>query len=199
MISHFGSGTPGSGKLVTVDRKVSGFTKVVNEGPADVVVTSGKSFSLQVSIDGNLEQHLKTEVKGDSLVIKTDKSINPTSCKITITMPSISEFRIEGAGDATIKAVSGSSFEGAIEGAGSLTVSGEAKSAKLSIEGAGDIRAYDLRAESVIASVDGAGTVEVQATKDLTASIDGAGDIRYRGNPSTVKSKVDGAGSVKKG
>lgn len=197
VLSHFSSGIAGSGKLVTTSRPQTGFNKIVNRGPANVQVTSGQDYSIKVTVDDNLEKHVKVTVSGDELIISNDQSINPTSCKVVITMPNISAFRIDGAGDATVNAVSSSSFDGKIEGAGSLTLSGKATSAKLSIQGAGDIHAYDLKADSATASIEGAGSIEVYAGKELTAEIDGAGDIRYQGDPK-VKSSIDGAGSIRK-
>ncbi len=196
-IAHLSSGIKGSGKLVTVTRSVSGFTRIANELPADVEFQRGANFSVKLTVDDNLEKYVETRIKGDKLVITNDKSINPTKCKLVITAPSLSSFEIQGAGDATISGLSESAFEGKIEGAGSIRVSGIAKVIKLSIEGAGDIKAYDLKSEDANASIDGAGSIEVSAEKSLNASINGAGDVRYRGNPS-VKKDVDGVGSVTK-
>ncbi len=197
-LSHFGSGTPGSGKLTTVKRSVGAFSKVLSEGPADVQITVGKTTSIEVTIDDNLEKHLKTTVKNDQLIISTDKSVNPTKLKVVITTPSLSEFGIDGAGDAKISGIEGATFVAQIDGAGTIDLTGRANSVKLGIDGAGDIHAFDLKSSKVSASINGAGTIELHADTDLDAEINGAGDIRYRGGAS-VKKSIEGAGSVSKG
>ena len=64
------------------------------------------------------------------------------------------------------------------------------------MRGAGDFNAQDLQAKNVEISLMGAADAKVNATESLTASIKGAGDIRYSGNPPTIKKSIAGAGSV---
>ena len=54
-----------------------------------------------------------------------------------------------------------------------------------------------LQAKNVEISLMGAADAKVNATESLTASIKGAGDIRYSGNPQTIKKSIAGAGSVR--
>lgn len=193
-----GSGIKGSGKMTTENRSVSGFTKVSQEAAGNIHVTVGPSYSLKLTVDDNLAKHLKTEVKDGELYIKTDKDINPTKLEITLTVPKLEEFKVDGAGDADISGISGESFAGHIDGAGNLVLKGSVRSGKLTIDGAGDINAYELSIESATAEIDGAGDIRVNASGTLNASIDGAGNITYKGGP-TVKSKIDGVGSINKG
>lgn len=195
---NFGSGTPGSGKLVTVDRVQTGFTKVQNNCAAEVTVSAGKAFSIKITTDSNLEKHVIAKSEGGVLVLKTDESINPTKLVIAITMPKIEGFEINGAGNADVTGIEGANFAGQIDGAGDLTLHGSARDVVLGIDGAGTIKAFELSCDSARASIDGAGDINVGPSKSLVASIDGAGSIRYKGDPKVTES-IDGAGSVGKG
>lgn len=194
---HVGSGTPGSGKLVTADRKVTDFTKVECRIGADVNVTAGKEFSLKLNVDDNLAKEIDTSVEKGVLVIRAKSQIDPSKCTITITLPKIERFDLDGAGDITITGVESKKFEAQIDGAGDMTISGKADEASLGIDGAGTIKAFDLGARAATAKIDGAGNIEVSASSALSAFIDGAGSIRYKGDPK-VTEDIDGAGSVSK-
>ncbi len=198
MHMHMGSGTPGSGKVVTEDRKVSGFTRIRHEGAGEVSVTAGKDFSTKLTIDDNLAKFVKTEVDGDTLVIKNSKDINPTEFKVAITLPNLAAYKIDGAGDVKISGVDSDSLEAEIDGAGNIVIAGVAKSATLSIDGAGAIEANDLKTETAKASIDGAGSIKVSPTELLDAKVDGAGSVQYKSKPKSIKQKVDGIGSIDK-
>ena len=157
----------------------------------------GPATKVTLKTDDNIAKLVGTRVENGKLIIDSTETISPTEYKITITVPSLEKFAIDGAGDATIKGIAGDKFQASIDGAGSIELSGSSKSAELSIDGAGNIEAYDLKADDVTASIDGAGNIEVYAEKKLNASLNGAGGIRYRGN-ATVTKKVSGVGSVDK-
>lgn len=197
-VMNFGGGTPGSGKLVTVDRKVDGFTKVANETGGDVSIEVGKPFSVKVTIDDNLEKMVTTKVVDGELEISSSERIDPTMLRVEITMPSIEAMAIEGAGDAMIEGVDSPAMTASIEGAGDIVLKGKTKDLGLSIEGAGNIDAFGLNADKVKASIAGAGSINLAASQTLDATIEGAGDIRYHGDPKVTKS-IDGAGSIEKG
>jgi len=194
---HFNNGVKGSGKVVTEDRSVSGFTAIEHRGAGDIDVTVGPTTKVTLKTDDNIAKLVQTRVENGKLIIDSTEPISPTEYKVTITVPSLNSFAIDGAGDATLKGIAGEKFSVSIDGAGDIKLSGSAKSAELSIDGAGNIEAFDLKSDEVVASIDGAGSIELTANKKLDASLDGAGGIRYRGNPSVTK-KVSGVGSIDK-
>lgn len=194
---HFNHGVKGSGKIVTEDRSVAGFTAIEHRGAGDIEVTVGSTTKVTLKTDDNIAKLVQTRVENGKLIIDSTEAISPTEYKLTITVPSLKSLEIDGAGNGSVKGVSGESFKASINGAGDLTISGSAKSAELTIDGAGNIEAFDLKADDVIASIDGAGNIEVYAEKKLDASLDGAGSISYRGNAAVTK-KVSGVGSIDK-
>ena len=194
---HINHGVKGSGKIVTEDRSVSGFTSVEHRGAGDIDIVVGPATKVTLKTDDNIAKLVQTRVENGKLIIDSTEPISPTDYEITITVPSLKSFAIDGAGDASIKGIAGDSFQASIDGAGAINLSGSATNAVLSIDGAGNIEAFDLKADDVTASIDGAGNIEVSANETLNASLDGAGGIRYRGNP-TVTKKVSGVGSVDK-
>src|SRR5688500_11474559 len=71
--SHWG-GEKGSGSVRTERREVSGFKAVDVSGALEVEITTQKDFGVEVEADDNLLSLIRTEVDGETLVIKTEKS-----------------------------------------------------------------------------------------------------------------------------
>lgn len=185
----------GSGKVIDEDRKVANFKSVRLEGAAAVIIKVGPATKVTLTTDDNIAPLVTTSVDKDILVIDPKEAISPTKFVVTIETPSLEGFEIDGAGDATITGLTGTSFRATIVGAGSIKLKGAVQNAHLEIDGAGDIDADELVAEAVRASIDGAGGIKVNAAKTLDAEMNGAGEIRFRGNPVVTK-KMSGVGSV---
>jgi hypothetical protein len=54
----------------------------------------------------------------------------------------------------------------------------------------------ELQTLRTTVSIAGSGNALVHATQAINANIAGSGDVRYSGNPGSVKSNVAGSGSV---
>lgn len=214
--AHERGSVSGDGHPTTQRREVSEFDGIDLRGAADVSVRVGGERSVAVVVDGNLQPHLRTEVRGRTLVIDSDVSLRSrTEPRVEVTVPALRRVAISGAGDVVVEGGSGPlqlAIEGAgevrwkgeatvlratIEGAGELGLEGRAERLEVSVEGSGDVDARRLRAKDVAASVEGSGDVDVTVDGGtLTASVSGSGDIHWSGEAKVERASVTGSGEI---
>ena len=209
----------GSGKDVSVARKVAAFSALRLDDSVDVTAHPGPNPGVVVHADDNIEPLIDTAVEGDTLVVhlhkgnsfRTNRKIwvevefaarNATQQRgsgdlhvTAVTGPKL-DSSIAGSGDLQIDSAQLGSFSLSIRGSGDVTVVGHADDAHYSIEGSGDISAADLVAHRVQVRIAGSGDAKVNATDSIDASVAGSGDVTYSGHPHDVSRRVAGSGSV---
>lgn len=212
-------GVSGTGPVKTETRNVSNFNAINLELPADVEVTIGEQFFVEVSTQENLMPLLKTSVENGVLKIHADENIRSSEeMTIRITAPAFEKFAVSGSGTIRVGnaiqaekmslniAGSGDIFcqqsefgvlQTSIAGSGTIELGGKANEVKADISGSGDIKAKSLTTNNLKVSISGSGTVTADVIAELDASISGSGDVFYTGSPS-VQTSVGGSGSVKK-
>lgn len=187
----------GSGIVVSDVRDVKPFTRLKVGAIAHVDVTVGKERSLVVEADDNIVDVVSTEVRGDTLTIKSRGSYSTKNgVKVRITVPSLEYASVSGVGDVVVTGVSGPEFEARVSGAADLKVSGMATVLKANVSGTGDADLSELKSEVVEARVSGTGDLEIFATRALDARASGTGDIRYIGKPKKLKVSTSGVGEI---
>ncbi len=186
----------GSGRPANEMRNLDSFSKISDNGSANVFVKVGPSTSVKVEGDDNIVPLVKTRVEDDRLIIETKKSLKPkTKLLVTVTMPHVSSVELNGAANITVHGVKADDFSATLDGAGNVTIDGTVAKLDASLDGAGNLKLQGLRAVNASASIDGAGNIDLWVTDSLNASIDGMGNIHYIGSPHVTKS-VDGLGKV---
>ncbi len=211
----------GEGSSVSENRDVNNFKGFKSSISADITMkqTSG---SYKVTVDGqkNILALLKTEVVDGILKISFEKGYSMSykePLKIAIEAPSF-EFlgmsgsgnvrtngtlsgekltvSISGSGDFDLDNVKYGDISVGISGSGDINMSGTAESVDLSISGSGDLKADDLKTQKARCRISGSGNVSLNVAKELDATVSGSGDIRYSGNPASVRTKVSGSGDI---
>lgn len=183
-------------------RSLAAFKSVNNKGAFNLVIEVGKAQSVVVKGDDKFISKVVTEVVGDELMVSyRDKNSIKVSdlTLVTITVPELSKFKMEGAGSTTINNIAGPRFDIDYEGVGKLTASGKVQTLRLKVQGVGMVDTKKLIAEVVDVNVEGVGSVSVYASDRLKASVQGIGSLNYYGNPRSVSKTVDGIGSVRAG
>jgi hypothetical protein len=180
--------------------KSATYDRVVVAGAANVFLTQGTKHKVVLKGNPKHFKYMTFEVDGNSLTCGTRKNnISNMDVDIYVTLPSIKEIKLLGAGEIEMRSFGQlSTFTISISGAGSFDTRGKpthVKNLDISIAGAGSIDAEDLIGENVAVSVAGAGSADVHATKTLDASVSGVGSIDYEGNPK-VRKRVSGIGSI---
>lgn len=206
----------GKGETITKHRRVSTFDKVVIDMAMDATIIVGEPNGVRVKAQNNLHEHIRTEVKNNTLHIHHDGiMLRNDDIEVAITIPSITKLEIKGAADADVKGdVKGSRFDLEVKGASDVNIetlhvdmlsvklsgaselnigSGYATFAGYKVTGAGEINAAKLVSKKVTAKVSGASEMSLHVTDSLSANIAGAGEIDYTGHPQ-ISSKVTGAG-----
>lgn len=214
----------GSGVIVTEERNVSDFDKVVLAGSGDLTITQGDEESLTITADDNLMDYIQSEVDGSTLMLGIDiddlsdiiTTYNPTRLEYDLVVTDLSSLQLAGSGNAVMKeletgelilTVAGSgnitidnltadSVETNLPGSGNVELAGYAPTQLVTIAGSGSYRARDLESESAHVMVGGSGNVTIQASDELDITIAGSGSVDYYGSPEDYHEQILGSGSI---
>ena len=182
-------------------RNLPSFIAINCKGPVSLTVEVGKSQSVKVSGEERFVADLKTEVIDNELNITLPKSYQNMKGdpRVTITLPSLSRVKLEGAGENTLSNINTDRIDISYLGAGRLQASGKTKYLRLSAKGVGEVDTKALHAERVDVNFEGVGSVAVYASDILNAIARGMGSLEYYGHPRTINKSVQGIGSVRAG
>jgi len=208
----------GNGKIIKQERKLSGFNAIKVSGSFAVIMKQDSITSVNIETDENLMPFITTKIEGEKLIIKSERSLDPTKdIFVYISSPDIKKIDLSGAvnlkssntltsPDLHIE-ISGAgkinltldvqSLNIDCSGAGEIKLKGKADNVVAETSGATEIKAFELVVENFKIKSSGAGEANVSVSKKLDIDISGAGEIKYKGNP-IVSQKVSGAGSVHK-
>lgn len=210
----------GSGPTVSETRQIGSFTRITLEGSADIYLRQDSVQSVVVEAQQNILNVLETKVSGNHLCVGFDKHCvkNNEPVKVYISVPDISEvkiegsgniygsgaiavdaltFIIEGSGDIEMESLQAGELNTIISGSGDATYHGTASVQKhnIDINGSGKIKAFELPVNNVDIDIDGSGECKVHALQSLKVNISGSGDVYYTGTPS-ISSNISGSGNI---
>lgn len=190
-------GVRGNGNIVTEEREISAFEILDVGGAFNVEIVSGKSPYLKIQAEENLIPLIRTEIKGDKLVISSRKNLNPRKeLKIYIEVPDLKVADVSGASRVNAENVSTGKFAVYASGASHVTITGKTDKLLVEASGASHINTYEFTADEVKADVSGASSVKVFAKNSIVSEASGASHISYKGDPQKVITDVSGASSV---
>jgi hypothetical protein len=221
VIALFGSSADrieGSGRVVDEPRSVTGFTRLIVQGPLDVVVRAADEDRVVVHADDNIAPLIETSLLGSTLVVGVRSGVafrTRTNPKVRLQARQLAGVVLRGSGDVRVDRVDGDLLETTLQGSGDIVVDsahvkavavsiagngdvrikGSATTLGVVLDGSGDVHCADLMAQQVAVRIRGSGDVRVHATEELKVDVDGSGDVRYRGSPKITKS-IRGSGSV---
>ena len=195
-INGSSTGVRGSGTKKSEDREVESFSKVVIEGIGDVDISMGDEPSLTIATDDNLLELIESTVADGVLTIKPTEEISPTDdLEISITTTACEAVTVDGAAAIEFIDATGESLDIVINGAGSVSGSGEIDSLDVETNGAGNVELGELKAKSVTIVMSGAGNGTVYASESVDGTINGVGSITVAGSPAEVKRSINGLGT----
>ena len=207
----------GEGSVITETLDLDGFDGFIIQNSANVVLTQGKTFLVEVEAQKNIIDNLSTEVTGDIWKIRNIRPVWRTQkVLIRITMPEFDLIKISGSGNVSTRGsyknlgdlelrISGSGdmdldidaddIYGRIGGSGSIRLSGKADNMDLKISGSGDFYTMELKASEANARISGSGSIRINVSDRLDANISGSGDIYYKGRPQ-LNTSISGSGNI---
>ena len=211
----------GSGNKVTVEKDLSGFSKIDASSAFQVGVTRSEDYSVIITVDEKVEPYLDVAVQGDTLRIAVRPGLTlgvgsfPLQAKVT--MPRLTGLELSGASRATVGGfksgerldarISGASqLEGDIEagdvrfdvsGASRVTLSGGGQKMALAASGASQANLASFPVSEAAVELSGASKATVNVSGRLDADVSGASTLRYAGNPTMGSVKSSGASTIK--
>lgn len=212
-----------TGDAVIETRDVSNFSEVDLAMAADVYITESNNYSVEIHASQNLQEIIKTKVKGNRLIIdlKNNKCLKGNSDVVVyVSAPNFEalsvsgagtiyannklnssnlDINISGAGEIEMDSLLTDNFSANISGSGEIFVVGldTASTQEIDISGSGSFKGFAFPTQSSDIRISGSGDCEVNVISSLKARISGAGEVRYMGSPS-VDSDVSGSGTIKK-
>jgi hypothetical protein len=172
----------------------------ISEGSAaHVIVRVGEDYALNVNADEKDLALLKVYVRGQTLVIENKRSVfnswGGPKPEITISLPKLKKYTVNGSSDVVIEGIHGSIFKAVINGSGQIKFTGGSEELKAQINGSGGLLSPSFETVESDISINGSGEVKISGKcKNLDVEINGSGDFAAK-DFICEKVEVDIAGS----
>jgi phage shock protein PspC (stress-responsive transcriptional regulator) len=202
--------------LVTDQYGLEGFSGVELSGIINVKIQKGDAFAVDMGSDASLRERYDVYMDGETLVVSYDDKRkffwnnkfwqDSDEIKIKITMPSLTDLSVTGAGKVDISGFDENEMEidltGAVEaeadfnarslnvditGASFLELRGNGNFLEADITGASSLKAYGYEVDRANIEAHGASTAKVNVRSQLEMTRGMASTISYRGNPEVIK------------
>lgn len=203
--------TEGSGNVQKQNRSLPPFTQI-EVGSAFTVKLNQGEPNVIIETDDNLNNLIETLVDNGVLTINSSGIKNPTSLKVYITAPDITNIELSGAARVESTGVlnfpklnlsaSGASranlelnteeLNTEVSGASRVTLKGYAANHNSEVSGASSVNAMMLKTITTTSEVSGAARMSVYAKTQLITDITAAGTLTYFDNPDIKKLKQSG-------
>lgn len=174
-----------SSETRTIDARV---TKVKLGGVIDLHLKQGPVASLVISGDARYVPKVTSTQQGDSLQIDIERERHfhfgkdhKEQLHAELTLPHLSEIESEGVGAADISGFTGDQLKVALDGAGTVVMTGRYRNIDARLGGVGSMTLNTATSDKVDLSLRGAGRIEVNGTtKLLIARLGGVGSLEAR-------------------
>lgn len=190
----------GNGRLEVQRRTLPCFSQITVEAGVDLVYRRGRNCEVKIEADSNLVPVITTDVRGNRLIIDSNRSFQTSSpIRVEVSSPDLELVEIQGSSDVVLDDVDAKTLKLQLYGSGGIEGRGRAGTLDIIADGSGTLNLRDLLAENVSVVISGAADAAVHARRSLRVDIDGAGDVTYYGNPAQVEKNISGAGDVQAG
>ncbi|MCJ2179884.1 GIN domain-containing protein [Novosphingobium album (ex Hu et al. 2023)] len=179
-------------------RKSRSFTvdpgaQLAMEIPVELSFTRGDKAEMVVSGPANVVDRLVWE--NGHLSVPGNVHMRH-GLKVRITAPEITGLDLDAPGDVTLTGLQQDRFTLKSEGAVNLEADGKVRKVFVTTEGAGNIDLEKLAVEDATVRMDGVGNVTIGASGLVDVEINGAGHVSLVRKPETLRSQINGIGSI---
>jgi hypothetical protein len=178
----------GSGNTISKTFENIDFDKVYFEDlDGKIEVEIGKSYSILVVVDDNIEPLLSVTQNGNSITVKFQNNknnwryIESTNTKIKITLPQASFISNKGNSDLQIKNCNGNYLKLENLSNGNVNITGNIENLEIVNKSNGNLNAKGLIAKNASIICKGNGTVAVNVSDKITAIARGNGNVKNIG------------------
>jgi hypothetical protein len=189
------------GPVRTETRAVGTFDSVDMDGDGKLQIQVGSPASLIVEGRQAVLTATHTEVRGDTLYIKSKRKDwiffgGPQRIIVRIAVPRLASLKLDGGNDVRLSGFNGGESKIKIQGAAHLQADGTLEALTVYMAGAGHADLSKLLTNDAKVTVDGVGSVYVNSKESLDATMNGVGAIIYTGNPHAVSTSMNGLGTI---
>ena len=178
-----------------------GFDSVVVEGAWTVRINRSDDFATEIRYPSAMEGKVLVRVRGNQMVlgIQDWHGCSRGDLIAEISMPSLTEIRIEGAADASFTGFDENVLDIIIDGAASVKgYDTGVNKLSVSLNGIGQVDLEDVESVNARVELDGAGEIRLDMNGGvLDGSLEGLGNITYSGLVAEEKISIDGLGKVR--
>lgn len=216
------SSLEGSGKLITKELDLAGFTSVDVRHGFRVDITQGKAFRVAITADDNVFEYVKSVKDGAELKVSLDagnKSFHKATFKIAISMPTLEAVSLSGACNGMItgftenkdfkaRASDLSTLGGELKATtvdveasdmSTVTLKGSAKEGKLTARDVSHLLLADFALDRADVHLSDAFTAAIRVRAKLDYILSDACRLTYHGDPRLGKQVTSEASSVTRG
>jgi len=212
----------GNGNIITVEREVGSYDGISVNGFYQVELISGEEGKIRMEGEGNILEHIETDVVAGILTI-TSKNLRlkvSWGKKVFITIPieKINSIRLSGSGKLTTAVpltaedfdvqTSGSrTAELALDvkkatvmssGSSKVLLKGTAQNLKITSSGSSHLNASTFTANRAEVTSSGSSNVKLFVKDVIVTQSSGSSRVRYSGNLRKVDSKASGSSAIVK-
>lgn len=189
----------GNGALTRDQRSVGAVSGLEVNGSITVDVRVGPAPSLVVEADSNLLPYIRTDVRGERLVIEKERSFRSNNpVRVIYTVTSLADVRHDGSGHLAVQDLNGAPLTLTHKGSGSTLLTGRVSNLDAQLDGSGGVDAATLQAAGANVTVNGSGRLNlgrVQADR-VSATLTGSGQLRVAGTAHNVIARATGSGHL---
>ncbi|WP_296951155.1 head GIN domain-containing protein [uncultured Massilia sp.] len=192
-------GVQGNGVLASDQRAVGTVQGLEVSGSIVVDVRVGPATSLLVEADSNILPLVRTDVRGDRLVVEVERSWRSSNpVRVTYTVPRLTDVRRGGSGRLSVQGLNGAPLTVSNSGSGTTVLAGRVASLDADSAGSGSLDATMLESASANLRLTGSGHMNVGQVRGDYAivKLDGSGQLRVGGSVRALTARASGSGQL---
>jgi len=189
----------GDGSVAREQRTVGDVSGLEVNGSVLVDVRVGPAAAVVVEADGNLLPLVRTDVRGDTLLVEMTRSYRSNNpVRVTYTVPRLAEVRHSGSGHVSVQGLDGGALRVTQKGSGSVLLTGQVASLDVKGSGSGSVDASTLQSAGANLRMSGSGRVNVGQVRGerVLAALDGSGQLRVAGSVRSLTARASGSGHL---
>jgi hypothetical protein len=190
---------PGSGRVASQTRLVSGFHEVTVSDGAILIVKQTGQESLRIVTDDNLIDQVRAEVQDGKLRLGFNRSqpfASRHGLRFEVEVKSLSALSASGGSRVEASGIATPTLRVEVSGGGRVTARGTATKQEVSTSGGATYDGRDLGSRSARVEASGGAHSVVNASDQLDARASGGAHVEYLGSP-RLQRETSGGGSVR--